>query len=226
MYRRSVVVFFTGGAVLTGLVTFAPVWVESAGRVDIDIRFNLTEPCHDKYASFTVYCVQDKNGNYDRLVFPGDEGILEDKRLLDASRLNQRTDWTTYWAVEGGLPFRTIVFAYNAMIEAGGSANLICQFDKIVFYRFLWRGIVANFFIFGTCVLGMYGLALQTRRLVRLNRVTIFPHCSCCGYNLHGLPSGRCPECGHINDLLPLQNISLAETRPATEESNNASAND
>ncbi len=46
----------------------------------------------------------------------------------------------------------------------------------------------------GMIAAGALGCAWAHRRLV--HRLSLRAYCDYCGYNLHGLSSGRCPECG------------------------------
>lgn len=192
---RYATVLVVGGTVLVSLVNFGAMWVAGAGRTDLAVRYNLYEGDSDQSLSFSVYCIETSSGEFDRLVYPGNEGLLEDERLQRAMR-SGRTDWTFFAAVRGGLPFRSISFAYNTLAEVGGSASSICEFQGLVFYRLLWWGAIADVFVFGGAILALYLVAVKARAVMRSWRADGSPQCSCCGYNLTGLTSDRCPECG------------------------------
>ncbi len=67
--------------------------------------------------------------------------------------------------------------------------------DPIPFYP-LWPGLIANTLIYATLSLGMLTGLPAARRALRRRR----GHCPMCNYNLTGNATGRCPECGHINN--------------------------
>ena len=56
-----------------------------------------------------------------------------------------------------------------------------------------WAGMSINLAVWSAMAWAIMGLAVNVRRTVR----TRGGRCVSCGYDLHGLPEPRCPECGN-----------------------------
>jgi hypothetical protein len=136
----------------------------------------------------------------------GTTSIREDLPAWSAAERISRIDDVMFWREEAyGWPSRCLAVARvqrlgtDDMIMIDGYAIAPAETYGAVFpSRILLRGLLLNTFLYWGVLLALVGLTLGIRRYTVCRGDTTCP----CGYDLHGITTSVCPECGRECALL------------------------
>lgn len=95
----------------------------------------------------------------------------------------------------GNLRLTDAGYAVASLFGTDAGAMMV-RGDPIPFYP-LWPGVIGNTLIYTGLCLGIWTGLPAVRRALRRRR----GHCPMCNYNLTGNATGRCPECGHVEEI-------------------------
>ncbi|MCG3125636.1 MAG: hypothetical protein CHACPFDD_00461 [Phycisphaerae bacterium] len=131
------------------------------------------------------------------LAFLPDEGVLVTLAVAAVASVTLQAGVVTYYlSPKGGSrwPFSFFLFFSNAVASiTAGFVFGLSWLDGAVAFVIVGAGWLVTTII---GVLGAAGSFISSRVFNYVRRFPEPDECPCCGYNLTGNTSGRCPECG------------------------------